>query len=130
VLYTGCRALQQTEFEVGKASINATTANATPSGIEQNLLQNSPSDTATVVLLPQTPHLDMQLVTDVGWVDYAGARAPCETAVYTWASAQQYSISSNCSRTCLQRIKQMPRDRDPEAVRVPTGLLVVPQVMW
>jgi hypothetical protein len=41
-------------------------------GIEEFVLENSPSDTATVVLLPQTPHLDMQLVTDVGWVDYAG----------------------------------------------------------
>lgn len=67
-----CRALTQAEFEVGKASINATAGNAFPLGIEESVLENTPSDTATVVLLPQTPHLDMQLVSDVGWVDYAG----------------------------------------------------------
>jgi hypothetical protein len=67
-----CRALVQSEFEVGKASINATGALATPMGTENTTLGNSPSDVATVVLLPQTPHLDMQLVSDVGWVDYTG----------------------------------------------------------
>jgi hypothetical protein len=33
-----------------------------------------PSDTASVVLLPQTPNLDIQLASDVGFVAAKGAR--------------------------------------------------------
>lgn len=55
------------------ASINATGVMATPSGVEKSTLDVPSSDTATIVLLPQTPWLDMHIASDVGWVDYAGA---------------------------------------------------------
>lgn len=68
-----CRALLQSEYEVGTASINATGVMATPSGVEKSSLDVQSNDTATIVFLPQTPWLDMSIVSDVGWVDNAGA---------------------------------------------------------
>lgn len=73
VLSCDCRALVQEEYEVGTASINATGVMATPKGIKGNALDIPSSDTATIVLLPQTPWLDMHIESDVGWVDYQGA---------------------------------------------------------
>lgn len=62
-------------------------------GTENNTLGNHPADVATVVLLAQTPHLDMQLVSDVGWVDYAGEPRSCH-------SRKQWSAQVSAVMAC------------------------------
>lgn len=60
----------QTEFEGGTAAIQATSVETTPLGIQKSVLDNvaQANDIATVVLLPQTPQLDMRIVSDVAFV--------------------------------------------------------------
>jgi hypothetical protein len=67
-----CRALIQAEFETGSAAVSATAASVTPQGIKKQTLDNSPADTATVVLLRQVPNLDITTVSDVAFVTHAG----------------------------------------------------------
>jgi hypothetical protein len=44
-------------------------------GVKKSVLDGPvPSDTATVVLLPQTPNLDIQLASDVGFVGAKGVK--------------------------------------------------------
>jgi hypothetical protein len=66
-----CRVLTQADYEAGETRVEATAASATPLGLKKTL-DNAPSDIATVVLLARTPALDVNLVTDKGFVAAAG----------------------------------------------------------
>lgn len=63
--------MQQSEFEAGRASMQATAATAAPLGLIK-VLGNIPADNATVVLLNQTAALDVHMVSDKGYVTAAG----------------------------------------------------------